>query len=79
MSKLGEETKESIHCRLKVTSHDDNKYEANLRMATDTGVRKTILNRTDWEKIRDKCQLVKTKLRFRPYGTEDKLPIKGRK
>ena len=44
MSKLGEETKESIRCRLKVTSHDDNKYAANLRMATDTGVRKTILN-----------------------------------
>ena len=70
--------KESIHCRLKVTSHEYDKFEARMKLATDTGVRKTILNRPDWEKIQDKCQLVKAKLRFRPYGTEVRLPIRGR-
>lgn len=70
--------KDSIHCRLKVTSHDSHKFEAKIRLATDTGVRKTILNRSDWEKIRDKCRLVKTRLKFRPYGTDHKLPVRGR-
>ena len=78
VNRLEEESRDSIHCKLKVTSHDDNKFEARMRMATDTGVRKTILNRADWEKIRDKCSLVKTKLRFRPYGTSHRLPIRGR-
>ena len=72
------EVKESIFCRLKVTSHDDDKFEARIKLATDTGVRKTILNRSDWFKIRDKCLLVKTKLKFRPYGTDHRLPIRGR-
>ena len=49
-----------------------------MKMATFTGVRKTILCRSDWEKIRDKCMLVKTRLKFRPYGTENRLPIRGR-
>ena len=70
--------KESIFCKLKVTSHDDDKFEARIKLATDTGVRKTILNRSDWFKIRDKCLLVKTKLKFRPYGTDHRLPIRGR-
>ena len=39
------DNKESIHCRLKVTSHDDNKFEAKIHFAM--GVRKTILNRSD--------------------------------
>ena len=78
VNRLEEKNKDSIHCKLKVTSHDDNTFEAKMRMATDTGVRKTILCRSDWEKIRDKCQLVKTRLRFRPYGTDNRLPIRGR-
>ena len=49
-----------------------------LKMATDTGVRKTILNRGDWKKIAGECRLVRTKIRFRPWGTEEKLPIRGR-
>ena len=70
--------KSSIFCRLGVTSHDDDQFQAKMKLATDTGVRKTILCRSDWEKIRDKCVLVKTKLKFRPYGTENRLPIRGR-
>ena len=49
-----------------------------IKMATDTGVRKTILNRSDWIKLQGSAKLVKTKLKFRPYGTKEKLPIKGR-
>ena len=68
----------SIFCKLKVTSPDDTHFDSKIQLATDTGVRKTILCRADWEKIKDKCRLVKTKLKFRPYGTMCKLPIRGR-
>ena len=78
VNRLEEKNKDSIYSKLKVTSHDDTQFEAKMRMATDTGVRKTILNRADWEKIRDKCLMVKTKLRFRPYGTGHRLPVRGR-
>ena len=47
-------------------------------LATDTGISKTLLNRTDWESIRDGCKFVKTSKRFRPYGTAYHLPIKGK-
>ena len=47
-------------------------------MATDTGVGKTILIRTDWRKIENECRMVKTKIKFRPWGTDQKLPIRGR-
>ena len=47
-------------------------------MATDTGVRKTILNRRDWLKIKDRTKMVKTRIKFRPYGTDTQLPIRGR-
>ena len=49
-----------------------------IELATDTGISKTLLNRNDWEKIKDTCQFVKTSKRFRPYGTAYHLPIKGK-
>ena len=52
--------------------------EVKIKVDTDTGVRKTILNRKDWFKIKDDALLVKTKIRFRPYGTKEHLPIRGR-
>ena len=52
--------------------------EVMIKVDTDTGVRKTILNRKDWFKIRDECLLVKTKIKFRPYGTDKRLPVRGR-
>ena len=70
--------RKSIYCRLGITSDDDEVFEDKIRFATDTGVRKTIINRSDWGKIRDKCLLVKTKLKFRPYGTDELLPVRGR-
>ena len=53
---------------------DDNTME----MATDTGVRKTILNYTDWKKIKKSSGVVKTSKRFRPYGTPTNLNILGK-
>ena len=49
-----------------------------LQVATDTGISKTVLNRTDWLKIKSTCKFVKTSKRFRPYGTNIHLPIKGK-
>ena len=49
-----------------------------LNLATDTGISKTVLNRTDWLKVKPQCKFVKTSKRFRPYGTSYHLPIKGK-
>ena len=49
-----------------------------IRFLTDTGVKRTILNWKDWDSLRKVCELKETKLRFRPYGTEEQLPIQGR-
>ena len=39
-----------------------------IKLAADTGISKTLLNRTDWYKIAGDCKFVKTSKRFRPYG-----------
>ena len=49
-----------------------------MMFATDTGISKTLLTRTDWEKVNKGCKFVKTSKRFRPYGTSYHLPIKGK-
>ena len=54
------------------------KKEWNIQLANDTGVSKTLLNRNDWESIKDGCKFVKTSKRFRPYGTAYHLPIRGK-
>ena len=78
VGKVEAKKKNSILCKLQVTGPDDGQKCAKINLATDTGVRKTILCRSDWEKIKDQCRLVKTKLKFRPYGTSCRLPIRGR-
>ena len=35
-------------------------------------------NRTDWFKIAEECRMVKTKIKFGPWGTDQKLPVRGR-
>ena len=72
--------KSSIYTSVTVSSHDDTSFQSGIRMkvATDTGVRKTILNRSDWKKIEDNCLMTKTKIKFRPYGTDVHLPVRGR-
>ena len=78
VGKVEAKKKNSILCKLKVTGPGEGQNWAKINVATDTGVRKTILRRSDWERIKDQCKLVKTKLKFRPYGTNVRLPIRGR-
>jgi hypothetical protein len=49
-----------------------------IKLATDTGISKTLLNRNDWESVKKDCTFVKTSKRFWPYGTAYHLPIKGK-
>ena len=61
-------SKSSIFTKVGIESYDGTNFNPGMkiRVATDTGVRKTILNRSDWRKIEDYCLLVKTKIKFRP-------------
>ena len=79
VARVGRESQnsKSIFCKLKVSGLEKQQLKR-LEFATDTGVKKTILNRSDWEKIRESCHMSKTKVRFRPYGTRATLPIIGR-
>ena len=63
---------------LEATGAKDATFESKIRFITDTGVSKTIVNRTDWDNIQDKCKLVKMGIQFRPYGTTDRLPVIGK-
>ena len=47
-------------------------------IASDTGISKTLLNSSDWSKVKGDCKFVKTLKRFRPCGTKYHLPIKGK-
>ena len=48
-----------------------------ISLLADTGVRRTILNLGDWEQL-GRGELKGTRLKFRPYGTNQYLPIIGR-
>ena len=80
VGKVENDKKDSIYTSLMIASHDDENLQSGIRIkvATDTGVRKTILNRRDWRKIEDNCLLTKAKIKFRPYGTNMHLPVRGR-
>ena len=71
---------DSIYTSVMISSHEDENLVSGtkIQVATDTGVRKTILNRGDWRKIEDNCLLTKAKIKFRPYGTNMHLPVRGR-
>ena len=49
-----------------------------MKLLTDTGISKTLVNLVDWRKIRSQSKLVKTSKLFRPYGMKCHLPIKGK-
>ena len=70
MCKVGNETTETIFTNLEIKGDGEQKFNTMIRVATDTGVGKTILNRTDWFKIADECRMVKTRVKFRPWGTD---------
>ena len=66
-----------IRLSLGVAKQGDSFRGVKIEVLADTGVRRTILNIGDWEKLGG-GELKKTKLRFRPYGTNQYLPIRGR-
>ena len=75
---VGKLTKEGITVKVKIGGR---KFPGEPRMAnlaTDTGVTKTILNRADWNRIKQSSKFVKTSKRFRPFGTTYRLPIRGK-
>ena len=41
-------------------------------------MRRTIINKTDWNRIAGICSLILTKLKFRPYGTNKQPLVIGR-
>ena len=51
----------SISVKIKIQSFQDQTASAKLfELAIETGVSKTILNRNDWEMIKNQCKFVKT-------------------
>ena len=67
-----------IRVKLGMTGPGSQVFKAKFEPLTDTGVRRTIINKTDWKMISGECNLMPTKLKFRPYGTNKQLPIIGR-
>ena len=57
-----------IRVSLGVTKQGESFKKAKIELLADTGVRRTILNLGDWEKLGG-GELMKTRLKFRPYGT----------
>ena len=49
-----------------------------ISFLADNGVKKTFLNRKDWESLGAVGELQETGWRFRPYGTRKQLPIRGK-
>ena len=68
-----------IAAKVTIKAYEDkNANESAVELSTDTGVRKSLINKHDWNKIKSSAKLVKTSKLFRPYGTTYHLPIIGR-
>ena len=72
------EKEENTVAKIKMAAMEDNGREVRIRTITDTGVKKTILCKSDWAKISRYGQVKKTHTKFRPYGTSVQLPIQGK-
>ena len=92
LSDLGEsDSEESCGCFIEIKKIDDQSITAKvnigievnkstpINLSTDTGVRKTLINKQAYEQIKSDCSLVRTSKRFRPYGTHYLLPIISRR
>ena len=75
---VGQLSAKSIGAKISVSGTAKPNERREVMLATDTGISKTLLNRNDWEAVREGCKFVKTSKRFRPYGTAYHLPIKGK-
>ena len=69
---------ENIVAKIKMAAMEDNGKEVSIKPVTDTGIKKTILCKSDWDKISRYGRVVKTDAKFRPYGTSIQLPILGK-
>ena len=72
----GEE--DTIQVTIGIAGPEDSKFKKKFRPLADTGVKRTILNLKVWEMIKERCKVTKTQVKFRPYGTDQHLPIIGR-
>ena len=66
-----------IRVSLGMTWQEDSSRGVRIDVLADTGVRRTILNLGDWERLGG-GELKETRLKLRPYGTNHYLPIQGR-
>ena len=78
VSKDGKKPEENNAAKIRMAAMEDDSHECSIRPITDTGVKKTILCKSDWAKIAKYGQVLKTSTRFRPYGTSVQLPIRGK-
>ena len=84
VAKIRKETKEAKHkgenivAKIKMAAMEDDAREVSIQPVTDTGVKKTILCKSDRDKIGRYGRVVKTDTKFRPYGTSVQLPILGK-
>ena len=69
---------ENIIAKIKMAAMEGDSREVSIQPVTDTGVKKTILCKSDWDKIGRYGRVVKTDTKFRPYGTSVQLPILGK-
>ena len=53
-----------IRVKLGITDPGNQEFRVEFEPLTDTGVRRTIMNRTDWDRIAGRCHLLPTKLKF---------------
>ena len=53
-------------------------FKVKFKPLTDTGVRRTIIDKIDWNRISKECTLRPTRLKFRPYRTNKQLTVIGR-
>ena len=60
-----------IRVKLGMTCPGSQVFKVKFEPLTDTGVRRTIMNKTDWKMISGKCNLMTTKLKFRPRKHRD--------
>ena len=75
---VGKLSTASIGAKISINGPLHTNESKTITLATDTGISKTLLNRNDWEQIKNGCKFIKTSKRFRPYGTAYHLPIKGK-
>ena len=75
---VGKLDSQTIGAKITVQGPLNTHQAVSLMLATDTGISKTLLNSSDWSKVKGDCKFVKTSNCFRSYGTKYHLPIKGK-